>query len=148
MSDNELTEEQVIVASMWRNFTTYVVRQTPSEGFARISMSVLLEANAPTAWRVLVEAVPSVLEPGAAGNVESQWKSLGRHILAKAKDNNGFAIVESEIITHDGRPLLWMEANLRRIYPMSLANQLGREIITSLMIPQYTRQSAKFDVYR
>lgn len=131
------TEDKVVAATKWRSFISYLIRLTPNTGFARLNMSFLLHKDIPVSWKVTVEEFPVYIDIDGGGDIESQWQAFGRHILYCAKDNGGLAVATATVLTHDRRPLIWPGVNVSKLYPRTMANEIGQEIIGKYLLPNH-----------
>ena len=139
---NGLLAERDQLTEAWRSFLAYIVRTAPESGLGKGTITILIKSKTPVAWKINWEGIPGFAtdRPGDALN---QWEGFVRHILAMAKDNSGYASVESQVVTHNKRPSMWLEAEVRRIYPMETTSILGEETILRILFPTYTKVDSK-----
>ena len=131
------SEDKIVNATMWRSFITYLIERSPNIGFASMNISFLLERDIPRSWKVQVEEYPVYIDVGDGGDIQSQWQAFGRHVLAKSRTNTGFALASVKLLTHDRRPIIWPEVSVQKLYPRTMANDLGAEIISKYMLPNH-----------
>ena len=133
----ENPDDKIVAATMWRSFVGYLIERAPNIGFASMKVTFLLEKDIPRSWKVAVEEHPIYMDVGDGGDIESQWQAFGRHVLAQSRHNLGFAIASCTILTHDRRPLIWPEVTVQKLYPRTMANDIGAEIISKYMLPNH-----------
>jgi hypothetical protein len=109
------------------------------------NISVLVRHNTPIAWKVSGQPVSAFYSDMDSGDISRQWMAFSRHLLAKCSGNNGFGILDvSNAVVHRGRPILWVEADFKKIHPVEVAQEEspGDEIVHRILYPQYVRDMA------
>lgn len=138
----EIAEDMSAVITAWKAFVHYVVKLC-HDGYMIADVSILASRNIPIAWRVTTQPIPAFYcsqDGGESGDVQKQWSAFSRHLLSKCAANNGLALVDAgSVVIHKGRPILWVEAQVRRIYPsnMGVHGGEGETIASKILYPNY-----------
>ena len=126
----------------WQALVRYIIKFCSSESFMSISISVLVNEKVPMAWRVSGHQLSPFYAEVPDSDPQKQWLGFTRHLISRCYRNNGFAVVDAEnVIIHEGRPIVWIEAGVKLIYPMSIlgSDNVVEEIICRHLYPQYVR---------
>lgn len=129
-----LSTDPMVMA--WASFLRYIRKHAPSP-FARTEVRMLVRGRSPVAWRVTYSEMPLKVVD-RPGDADRAWMSFIRHIIAMCHDNNGYALVSASVITNHKRPISWLQANVRKIYPMDITNTWGDEVVIQAYLPEYS----------
>ena len=135
-------------AAAWQALVRYIIRFCRDE-FMIVNVSVLVNRNTPLAWKVSGQPIAPFYTELDSGDTAKQWMAFSRHLLAKCSGNNGLALVDTDtIIVHHGRPLMWVEADLRRIHPLevSVSPGNGEDVACRVLYPHYIREMAEVKI--
>lgn len=54
-------------------------------------------------------------------DIQAEWLDVIRHIQAACSTNNGLGIVTLKVAVNGSRPIVWVEADVKRVHPMRVA---------------------------
>lgn len=58
---------------------------------------------------------------GLPQDVLPEWLDIFRHAQAACSNNNGLAILTLKIAVNKNKPIIWVEADVRKVHPMRVA---------------------------